>query len=203
MSLESRLISLESLPRRRRRLSKKIPEGATAPPVTGAAPPRAKLRASVTDIHSCVGARRFASANGSPGQDAQWVDGTEASESLRLYERAGEKRGRAGRALEGKREGKGDWPVPLTSRVIDAAAVVIRHTSRESATRTHTHTHVPVVRRTPDVEARHIHDREREAREDRGDAVVRVIGAPFRGLHNSITPMSVACVALHCGRGAR
>lgn len=196
-------MSLESYFTRKldaRHLSKKNPRKRRW---QGAAPPRAKLRASVTDIHS-VGARRFASANSLPGR--QWVDGTAAETSLRLYEQERKKETRSG--LKGKRREKRNRPVPLTSRrewsTLLPLLSVTRHTSaRRYIHITYAYTHVPVVRRTPDIQARHIHDREREAREDRGYAVVRVIGTPFRGLHNSITPMSVACVALHCGRGAR
>jgi len=171
--------------------------------VTGAAPPRAKLRASVTDIHS-VGARRFASANGLPGR--QWVDGTEASETEppSLWTRRRETGDLDGRSRENGRERETDpsrWRRVASDR--RCCRCYPSHVTRTRDTHTYTRAHVPVVRRTPDIEARHIHDREREAREDRGDAVVRVIGTPFRGLHNSITPMSVACVALHCGRGAR
>lgn len=56
---------------------------------------------------------------------------------------------------------------------------------------------VPVVRRTPDVQARHVHDRERETRDDRGDAILRdCIGASLRGgLHNSITDVGRLCRA--------
>jgi len=54
---------------------------------------------------------------------------------------------------------------------------------------------VPVVRRTPDIETRHVDDREREACEDRRGAVWRIIGTWFRGLHNSITDVGRLCRA--------
>lgn len=56
-------------------------------------------------------------------------------------------------------------------------------------------THVPVVRRTPDIQARHVDDWEYEAQENRGDAILRVIGTSLRGLHNSITDVGRLCRA--------
>lgn len=81
----------------------------------------------------------------------------------------------------------------MTSRVCgDRDAAVVVDVALPPRTR---YGNVPVVRRTPDIQARHVHDREGEAREDRGDAVRRAIGTSFRGLHNFITDVSRLCRA--------
>jgi len=165
--------------------------GAACPEIPGAAPrqgapPRVRTIACVSHSIHPVGAERIAIASGFTEQTSVRPDETEG--------RASSARGVSldGRLKGGRSAGGG------TARWRRECAVIATlpppSTLRCSPPRTR-YRNVPVVRRTPDIQACHVHDREREAREDRGGAVGRAIGTWFRGLHNSITDVGRLCRA--------